>query len=100
MDSAQIAPMIPQTPAPKGNQVPSKAKQAAKEFEAFFVFQMLEHMSAGVKSPDVYGGGSAEDMFRSMLNEKMAAEVSANSPLGIAEAVEKQIQRYQKAGNQ
>lgn len=101
MDTAQLAPMIPQAPQPRatggGGQISAQAKESAREFEAFFVYQMLEHMSDGIEAPDVYGGGSAENMFRSMLNEKMANEVSQTSNLGIAEAVEAQIKRYQEA---
>lgn len=100
MDVAQTAPIIPQAPKvhakPANTLGPDKAQEAAREFESFFIFQMLEHMSEGIESPDVYGGGSAENMFRSMVNEKMAAEVSENSNLGIAEAVEQQIKRYQE----
>lgn len=99
MDSAQIPPAIPSTPQLNKASPPSKAQQAAREFESFFLFQMLEHMSAGVDAPDVYGGGSAETTFRSMLNEKLAAEVSQSSNLGIADAVEKQIMRYQESAN-
>ena len=109
MDSAQTAPITPQTPQPRQaqqnvrghgqQQAPAQIQKTAKEFESFFVFQMLEHMSEGIEAPDVYGGGSAENMFRSMLNEKMAAEVSQSSNMGIAEAVEKQIQRYQDNAN-
>ena len=96
MDAAQTAPIIPQAPKVGNSLGQNKAKEAAREFESFFVFQMLEHMSEGIESPDVYGGGSAENIFRSMMNEKMAAEVSQNSNLGIAEAVEQQIKRYQE----
>lgn len=99
MDTAQTAPLIKQTPQPQLKAPAGQVKETARQFEAFFIHQMLEHMSEGIESPEVYGGGSAENIFRSMLNEKIADEVSHNSNLGIAETIEKQIQRYQDNAN-
>lgn len=75
------------------------AKQVGKEFESLFIHQMLELMSQGVKTPEVMGGGSAEGIFRSMMNEKIAAEVANAGGLGVAEAIENQVKRYQEAQN-
>lgn len=73
-----------------------QAAQVAQEFEAFFIFQMLEHMNKDVKSPEIFGNSMGEGMFRSMLNEKMADEIGKNGGLGIAQAVQAQIKRYQE----
>lgn len=75
------------------------AKQIGKEFESMFIHQMLELMSQGVKTPEVMGGGSAEGIYRSMMNEKIAAEVSRGGGLGVAEAIENQVKRYEEALN-
>ena len=64
-----------------------------------FIHQMLELMSQGVKTPEVMGGGSAEGIYRSMMNEKIAAEVSRGGGLGVAEAIENQVKRYEEALN-
>lgn len=75
------------------------AKQIGTEFESLFIHQMLELMSQGVKTPEVMGGGSAEDIYRSMMNEKIAAEVARGGGLGVAEAIENQVKRYEEALN-
>lgn len=87
------APLSPQTVAAPQ---PSRAQKVAQKFESFFVFQMLEHMGKGIKTPEIMGGGMAEDTFRAMLNEKIADEISKSSTLGIAPAIEAQIKRYEE----
>lgn len=95
MPTATTPTLNPQGQGIYKKQPSPQGKSAAKSFEAFFVFQMLEHMGKGIKSPEIGGGGFAEDTFRSMLNEKIAQEVSASGRLGIAEAIEDQIARQE-----
>ena len=75
------------------------AQKAGKDFEAMFLHQMLEHMSQGVKTPENFGGGSAEGIFRSMMNEKIAQTVADSGGIGVAAAIENQIKIYQEAQN-
>lgn len=75
------------------------AQKAGKDFEAMFLHQMLELMSQGVKTPEAYGGGSAEGIYRSMMNEKLAAEIANSGGIGVAKAIETQIKIYQEAQN-
>ena len=49
-----------------------KARKAAQEFEAVFLTQILETMYAGIDPNPMFGGGNAEKLFRSMINEKTA----------------------------
>src|SRR5579864_2000451 len=65
-----------------GAQSPAKMKQAAQSFEAFFVGQMMEYMSAGIKADDVTGGGQAEDTWRSMLNQEYGKQIAQSGRLG------------------
>ena len=75
------------------------AKQIGQDFEALFVTQMLELMSQGVETPEVMGGGSAEGIYRSMMNEKIANEIAKSGGLGVAEAIENQVKRYAEVQN-
>lgn len=68
-------------------QSPEKMKQAAQSFEAFFVGQMMEYMSAGIKADGVTGGGQAEDTWRSMLNQEYGKQIAQSGRLGIANSV-------------
>ena len=47
------APALPRTSDPEG------ARQAAEEFEAFFLSQMFEHMFSGIEPDALFGGGRA-----------------------------------------
>jgi Rod binding domain-containing protein len=73
-----------------------KAHAAAQEFEAFFVGQMMEYMSAGIKSDGVFGGGQAEDTWRSMLNQEYGKQIAKSGRLGIADMVMKGMVQAQE----
>jgi len=64
-----------------------KAREAGKDFEAFFIGQMMEHMMAGIETDPMFGGGAGEDMWRSMLNQEYGKELAKSGKLGIADHV-------------
>ena len=68
-------------------------KQAASEFEAVFVKQLFEVMDKTVQKSELFHGGQAEDIFKSMLNDEMAKNI-ASSPttsFGLAEQIYQQM---------
>ena len=64
-----------------------KLRETAKEFESFFVGQMMEHMMAGIEPDPNFGGGHGEQMWRSMLNQEYGKELAKSNKLGIADHV-------------
>jgi len=64
-----------------------KVRETAKEFEAFFIGQMMEHMMAGIEPNAMFGGGHGEQMWRSMLNQEYGKELAKSNKLGIADHV-------------
>jgi Rod binding domain-containing protein len=82
---SQAARTAAQAQAPKMNM--AKAKEASQQFEAFFVGQMMEYMMAGMKADETFGGGQAEDTWRSMLNQEYGKEIAKSGKLGIADKV-------------
>src|SRR5438874_976374 len=64
-----------------------KVKDAAQQFEAFFVGQMFESMSGDLEPDAVFGGGHGEEMWRSMLNQEYGKEVAKGGRLGVADNV-------------
>jgi Rod binding domain-containing protein len=52
-------------------------------------------MTAGMKTPEVGGGGTGEDMFKSLLAEEMAKQVSKAGGIGVAAAVQKEMLKMQ-----
>jgi peptidoglycan hydrolase FlgJ len=64
-----------------------KVHDAAETFESFFVSQMLDHMTAGIETDPMFGGGSGEDMWKSMLNQEYGKEIAKSGRLGITDQV-------------
>ena len=73
-----------------------KARKAAQEFEAVFLTQILETMYSGLEPNPMFGGGNAEKLFRSMINEKTAQSMAKNGGIGLADAVYSEIIRLQE----
>lgn len=74
-----------------------KARKTAADFESFFLTQMFEFMSAGVKSDGPFNGGQAEATWRSFLNDQYGREMGKGRGIGIADMVYNQILKMQEA---
>ena len=73
------------------------ARQAAEEFEAVFLSQMLSHMFAGVETGGAFGGGHAEEVFRSVMVDEYGKMMARSGGVGIADAVMGEILRIQES---
>jgi Rod binding domain-containing protein len=76
-----------------------QARAVAREFEAVFLSQLLEQMSAGIKTDGAFGGGPSEGIYRSFLNTAIADQVARLGGIGIADAVYREILRMQEAAS-
>ncbi|WP_298724599.1 rod-binding protein [uncultured Ferrovibrio sp.] len=74
-----------------------KARKTAVDFESFFLTQMLEFMSAGLKTDGPFSGGHAEATWRSFLNDQYGREMGKGRGIGIADMVYTQILKLQEA---
>lgn len=72
-------------------------RKTAQEFEAFFLSQMFEVMSSGVKTDGPMGGGQAEGKWRSFLNDEYGKTMSKGRGIGIASMVYDQMIKMQEA---
>ena len=79
-----------------GTQNMERVREAAKEFEAFFVSQMMEQMMSGLEADPMFGGGQGEEVWRSMLTQEYGKEVSKSGRLGIADHVMTAMLRAQE----
>lgn len=68
-----------------------KAAAAAKEFEAVFISQMLTPMFEGIEPDGLFGGGSAENIYKSMMIEEYGKIIAQSGGLGIADAVKAEM---------
>ncbi|VAW00699.1 hypothetical protein MNBD_ALPHA01-1877 [hydrothermal vent metagenome] len=76
-----------------------KARETAESFEAVFLSQILKSMSMGIKTDGPFGGGHGEDIFRDVLNEEIANQISRNGGIGLSDAVYREILKNQEVGN-
>jgi len=74
----------------------AQAKQAAQDFEAQFLSQMIGHMFTGIKSDGMFDGGQGEEMFRSMMYDEFGKIMARNGGVGIAAAVERDLLKAQE----
>ena len=72
-----------------------KIRETAQKFEASFLSVMMQSMTAGMKTPEIGGGGAGEDMFKSLLGEEMAKQVSKAGGIGVAASVQKEMLKMQ-----
>lgn len=76
-----------------------KIKDAATEFEAVFISQMMSHMFNSVEVDPMFGGGHGEEMFRSMMVEHYGKQLADAGGIGIAEQVTAKLIDMQAALN-
>jgi Rod binding domain-containing protein len=84
------APMLP-----KGADE-AAARKAGRDFEAFFVTQMLEHMFKGIPTDGFFGGGQAEGIYRSLLLQNYGQAISERGGIGIADMVTREMLKHQE----
>ncbi|MBL4747365.1 MAG: rod-binding protein [Magnetovibrio sp.] len=75
----------------------AKMRETAQDFEAVFLSQMLKPMFDGVKSDSMFGGGKAEDMWRTQMVDEYGKSIAKSGGIGIAGAVMREMLKLQEA---
>lgn len=88
----RLAPPTPR--APTGDA--EAARDAAREFEAFFIGEFVETMFQGVGEDPLFGGGAGGQMFASLLHREYANEIAKSDGIGIADAVTRELLHAQE----
>ena len=70
--------------------------QAAQDFEAMFVSQMLQPMFEGIGADPMFGGGHAEEIMRTFLIQEYGKIAAKSGRLGIAAEVKNEMIRAQE----
>ncbi|MFM9891155.1 MAG: rod-binding protein [Rickettsiales bacterium] len=74
----------------------AKVNEAAADFEAQFISQMLENMFATVDTKESLGGDDSQEIYRSMLVDQYGKAISKAGGIGIADHVKREILRLQE----
>lgn len=72
-------------------------RKVSEDFEAVFISQMLAPMFQGLSTDGLFGGGHAEQVWRSMMVDEMGKAVAASGGIGVADAVHAHLLRLQEA---
>lgn len=80
------------------NVATDKIKKTAQDFEATFVAQMLKPMFQGLKTDGLFGGGQAEETWRSFLIDEMAKKTVSAGGIGLAGPVMSEMLKMQERG--
>jgi Rod binding domain-containing protein len=80
----------------QGAVLDAEVRQAAEEFEAVFISQMLAPMFEGLESDGLFGGGPGEDIYRSILVEEYGKSIARAGGIGLADAIQREIIRLQE----
>ncbi|MDH5752219.1 MAG: rod-binding protein [Deltaproteobacteria bacterium] len=73
-----------------------KLKEAAQEFEALMLEQMVKEMRKNVHKSDLFGENSGEEIFQEMLDGEYVRIMVQRGGIGLAELMVKQFQGAEK----
>lgn len=81
----------------KQQATPEKIDEVAQEFEAMFLSEMMSHMFKDVVDTEgLTGGGHAEEIYRSFLNDEYAKIISRSGGIGVADYVKREMLKLQE----
>jgi Rod binding domain-containing protein len=73
-----------------------KARETAEDFEAFFLSQMLQPMFTDIDAEEPFGGGQAEEMWRTLQVDEMGKSFARQGGIGIADMVLQEMIKMQE----
>ena len=88
---AKALPNVPQTKDLE------KLRKTSQEFEAVFLSQMMKPMFEGIEAEAPFGGGNAENMYRSLMVDEYGKAIAQSGGIGIADQVMREMIKMQEA---
>lgn len=77
-----------------------KVEEAARDFEAMFLTEMLKPMFESVGVNKMFGGGKGEEIYRSFMTDEYGKMLSQTGNIGIADLVKEQLIEMQARADQ
>jgi len=85
-----------ETPVLRKGADEASTRQAAEEFEALFLSQMLESMFKDVPTGGMFGGGPGEGIYRSLMLQEYGRTLAKAGGIGLADMVTREMMRLQE----
>ena len=76
-----------------------KIQDAADEFEAVFVSEMIKPMFEGISTEAPFGGGKGEEIFRGMMIQEYGKILAKTGGLGLSPQIAEQMIKMQEQAN-
>ena len=76
----------------------NKVREAADAFESVFINQLLGTMFSGLETGKMFGGGSSEKIYRSMMNKEIADSITRAGGIGLSNTIQREILALQEVG--
>ncbi len=73
------------------------ARQKATELEGVFLNTLVSQMMSGLDTRNGFGGGQAEETWRSMQSEQLANSIAQNGGIGLADDILRSLLQIQEA---
>ena len=73
-----------------------RTNQAAQDFEAVYISEMLKPMFETVDVDDTFGGGKGEEVFRGLLVQEMGKSIAKQGGFGLADQVKAELLKTQE----
>ncbi|MGD9156953.1 MAG: peptidoglycan DD-metalloendopeptidase family protein [Desulfobacteraceae bacterium] len=73
-----------------------KLKEACKQFESVFTYEMLKSMRNSIQKCDLFSGGQAEEIYQSMLDQELSKNVAGKGKNSIASILYQQLKNIDK----
>lgn len=70
-------------------------EEKSVDFEAVFISEMMKPMFEGLETDGLFGGGQAEEMFRSIMLQEVGKIAAQTGQIGIAPDVKAELIRMQ-----
>lgn len=74
-----------------------QARKLARDFESFFLSQMLQPMFRDTTPEAPFGGGAGEDAWRSLQVDEYGKAIARSGGVGIGDMVLREILKAQEA---
>jgi len=93
-EAAMMAASSTSKPVADGNI--EQLRKTAQDFEASFLSQMLKPMFSNLSAAKPFGGGTGEDMWRSLQVKEYGTAISQKGGIGLADSVFREMLKLQE----
>jgi flagellar protein FlgJ len=75
---------------------PKELEKAAKGFESYFLYTLLQEMQKTMPKGSMFGSGPGSDIYQHLFQQSMSDMIAGQNGLGLAKMMVKHIDKYEK----